>query len=91
VRTYAQVLASADVQASGLFETVDDGQGGQVQLPGLPFHFGTAPRRERPPAVPRLGQHTAEVLAQAGYGDADIAGLQRDGVVGVSDGSMAAA
>jgi len=81
VRSYEQVLASADVQASGVFQTVDDGQGATLQLPGLPFGLADASRRGPVRSVPRLGQHTAEVLAQAGYGDADIARLQDSGVV----------
>jgi len=82
VRSYAQVLASADVQASQVFQTVDDGQGGEVRLPGLPFSFAEAPGERPVPAVPRLGQHTGEVLAQAGYSAGDIARLQADGIVG---------
>ena len=92
VRSYPQVLASADVQASGVFQPVDDGQGGQLQLPGLPFRFADTPRGERVPAVPRLGQHTAEVLAQAGYSAGDMARLQADGVIdGAAEVAMAAA
>jgi crotonobetainyl-CoA:carnitine CoA-transferase CaiB-like acyl-CoA transferase len=82
VRSYPQVLASADVQASGVFEAIDDGQGGEVRLPGLPFRFEGAPRGTAMPAVPRLGQHTDELLAQAGYAEADIARLKAAGVVG---------
>jgi len=87
VRDYAQVLASADVQASGLFQVVDDGQGGRLQLPGLPFHFAEAPRREEALAVPRLGQHTAQVLQQAGYTEADIARLNAEGTVQLERGA----
>lgn len=81
VRNYAQVLASEDVHASGLFQTIDDGVGGQLQLPGQPFTFTDAPPGATAQAVPRLGQHTAEVLAQAGFDTTDIARLHAQGVV----------
>jgi len=92
VRSYPQVLASADVQASGVFQPVADGQGGELLLPGLPFRFGEAHRDGFPPAlpaVPRLGEHTAEVLAEAGYAADEIRRLQQGGVVGAAaeDGS----
>ena len=40
---------------------------------------GAAPDVDRPP--PRLGQDSAEILANLGYDDADIAALQRDEVI----------
>src|ERR1041384_7030593 len=42
VRDYAQVMASADVRAMGLFQPVGDGMGGTVELPGLPCTFADA-------------------------------------------------
>ena len=36
-------------------------------------------RLERPPALP--GEHAEEILREAGYGEADIAGLRRDGAI----------
>jgi crotonobetainyl-CoA:carnitine CoA-transferase CaiB-like acyl-CoA transferase len=53
---------------------------GQVTLVGSGFRLahggGTV---ERPP--PMLGEHSQEILAQAGYGDEEIAMLRRDGVI----------
>jgi crotonobetainyl-CoA:carnitine CoA-transferase CaiB-like acyl-CoA transferase len=36
--------------------------------------------------APRLGEHTAEILAQAGYSAAQIAAMAADRVVGLDPG-----
>ncbi len=87
VRDYPQVMASADVQASGIFQPVNDGRGSEVMLPGLPFQLADAGGNTTVPAVPGLGEHTVDVLAQAGYSPDAIARLQERGVVG---GALAA-
>jgi crotonobetainyl-CoA:carnitine CoA-transferase CaiB-like acyl-CoA transferase len=70
----------------GLLRTAISALGGgigeQVGLPALPLEFGEA--RERPALSrqpPRLGEHSAEVLAEAGYAAEEIAVLSRSGVV----------
>lgn len=83
VRDYRQVEASADVQANDLLMTVADGVGGQISLPGLPFRMGAAVRSSMP-AVPRLGQHTAEVLRELGYADDAIDAMVRQGAIGLA-------
>ncbi|TCZ66886.1 CaiB/BaiF CoA transferase family protein [Roseicella aquatilis] len=67
----------------GLLETAISALGGgeRVGLPALPLEFGEARRRvtlRRQP--PRLGEHGAEVLAEAGFGAAEIAALAASGV-----------
>lgn len=66
VRNYTQVRASADVQATGIFQRVLDGKGGEVDVPALPFTFGDG-AAEATTTLPELGQHTLDVLAQAGF------------------------
>ena len=51
-------------------------------LPALPVEFG--PDRTRPGLTrqpPRMGEHSAELLAEAGYGTAEIASLTERGVI----------
>ena len=45
-----------------------------------PARFGRTPSSVRRPA-PLAGQHTREVLAELGFTDAEITGLERDGVL----------
>jgi formyl-CoA transferase len=46
-----------------------------------PLHLdGAAPRQAEP--APELGEHSDEILAEAGYGTAEIAALRKCGVVG---------
>lgn len=86
VRDYRQVEVSADVSANALLMAVGDGLGGQISLPGLPFHMGAATAASTP-VVPRLGQHTVEVLQELGYDDEAIAAMAREGAIGVETAS----
>ena len=65
--------------SGGLLEvTLPDGQG--VRLPAMPVEFNG----ERPTArlnPPRSGEHTVNILRDAGYDDASIDALIADGVV----------
>lgn len=82
VRRYRDVLASADVQASGLLvEAGGAGAGGaSYRALGLPYRLGDAPQ-PAPPAAPECGADGAALLAEAGYSDQDIAALRQGGVV----------
>jgi alpha-methylacyl-CoA racemase len=52
-----------------------------VQQPAPAPRFSRT-RPELPPAPHEAGRETHDILAKAGYGDADIAKLEADGVVG---------
>jgi crotonobetainyl-CoA:carnitine CoA-transferase CaiB-like acyl-CoA transferase len=58
------------LRATGFFETLHDPAMGTLRFPGVPVAFDGAP----PPVAmpPRLGEHTREVLAQAGLAPAAI-------------------
>ena len=60
----------------GAFHTVDDPERGPVTLPRLPVD---SPPRETP--APRLGQHTDEVLAEAGLTGEELRRLREQQVI----------
>lgn len=81
VRSLDDLLDDPHLAAVGLLEPVDHPSEGPLRLPRLPVVTDGAPA---PPVrgAPRLGQHGAEVLAEAGYDEATVARLVADGVLG---------
>jgi crotonobetainyl-CoA:carnitine CoA-transferase CaiB-like acyl-CoA transferase len=67
------------LQAVGLFQEFDHPTEGKIKLvrPGVRFSKTEAGIRSMPAS---LGQHTEEVLRDAGYSDEDIAAMRADGV-----------
>lgn len=80
VRSYGQTLASADVEASGILVESRSADGTGYRTLGLPYRLGDGERAAPRPA-PAVGADSHALLAEAGYSDEEIAGLQRDGVV----------
>ena len=63
---------------NGTFVEYDHPTEGHVKTPGFPYRFSrTPPRVER--GAPLVGEHTREVLAEAGYAPADIDDLIASG------------
>lgn len=80
VRSYAQVLQSADLAAGGLVVEAVGADGTRYRALGLPYRIDGAPPAA-PPAAPECGADTDALLAELGYGAHDIAAMRRDGVV----------
>lgn len=78
LQTPGEVAQDPQVAAAGAFVEVEDGQGGTYRSPAAPARFPGADATRLPPA-PKLGQHTREVLAEAGYGEAEIEAMFADG------------
>jgi crotonobetainyl-CoA:carnitine CoA-transferase CaiB-like acyl-CoA transferase len=67
-----QLPQDPHVKAVGLFQSAQHPSEGKYRAVRSPVSFSGAPFRIRRHA-PRLGQHTAEVLAEAGFSTAEIA------------------
>ena len=81
VRSYAQVLDSADLAASGIVVQVAGAPGRSYRVIGQPYRFDAAPQPNPAPA-PDCGADTEVVLAEAGYHAEEMARLREAGVMG---------
>ena len=80
INTYDQVVADPQLQANGFFAAVPHPQLGPLTVLGSPMHFQATPgRMER--AGPRLGEHSVEVLREAGIAEGVVAELARNGTI----------
>jgi len=77
-----QFLDDPHVAARGIVVDVPDAQTGRLLMHNVIPRLSDTPGRLRRPA-PAIGEHTAEVLSGLGLGEAEIAALAREGIVGV--------
>ncbi len=80
INDYAEVMADPHVRARKLVVETDHPTLGRIQTLGTPIKLSETPLAPGRPA-PRLGQHTDEVLGDAGYPVEEIAALRRTGAV----------
>jgi crotonobetainyl-CoA:carnitine CoA-transferase CaiB-like acyl-CoA transferase len=80
VYTFDQTLADPQVQHRRMVYDIDHPKIGPMKTLGLPLKSSGALTSIRKPA-PLHGQHTEEVLRDAGYSDAQVRGLIAQGVV----------
>ena len=67
-------------QETGAVRKVSDSHGSQFMIPGFPIRYdGHKPNADLQPAG--LGEHTNEILAEAGLTDPEIASLVADGAI----------
>jgi len=77
---YADLVEDAQIKHNGTFVDYDHPTEGRVKTPGFPIKFSKTPSIvER--GAPVTGQHTQEILKEAGYDDAAIAALVANGAV----------
>jgi len=82
VRNHAEVAADAGVRANAYIAGVEDAEtpGNVTDVVRAPVRFSD-PVPEARPRPPELGEHTEEVLLQAGYTWDDIASLSAEGAI----------
>lgn len=77
VRSYGQVLQSADLAASGMVVDAAGPDGQHYRVLGLPYRFDGRPRAALP-AAPACGADSDALLAEAGFDAEEIAALRRE-------------
>jgi crotonobetainyl-CoA:carnitine CoA-transferase CaiB-like acyl-CoA transferase len=81
--TVDEVYDDPNFRARGFWEPAETPEMGAFDFPGRPFLMSETPWEYRRPA-PRLGEHTAQVLREAGSDDAEIERVVNDAVVEAS-------
>lgn len=80
INTPDDLLGDEHLEAIGFWQQMDHPSEGKLNYPGIPTRFSKTPGSVRLHA-PTLGEHNREILTEAGYSEADIAGLQAKSVV----------
>jgi crotonobetainyl-CoA:carnitine CoA-transferase CaiB-like acyl-CoA transferase len=89
VNDYEQVEGDPQVEHNGVIVEIDHPQAGAVRLMSHPVRYdGKAPAVRRLP--PQLGEHTREVLAEAGYSEGEIEQLLAEGAALAAQEKVAA-
>jgi formyl-CoA transferase len=74
IHDYAEVFADPHTQAREMEVAVEHPVEGTIRALGIPVKLSDTPGAIRRPA-PLLGQHTEEILREAGFADSEIEAL----------------
>jgi crotonobetainyl-CoA:carnitine CoA-transferase CaiB-like acyl-CoA transferase len=85
VNTMGEALSHPQVLARGMVAEVDHPKTGKSKALGCPVHFSRTPASVQR-AAPQLGEHTREILRDAGYADGEIDAFVREGTVAEAQG-----
>jgi len=78
VNTLEELITDEHLNAVGFWQTVDHPTEGKLKLPGFPINFSETPESIRR-HQPLLGEHSTEILKEAGLSQADIDSLVKSG------------
>ena len=76
----ADIAADPHFAARGMIQDIAAADGEPLRVPGIVPKLSATPGALRTKA-PKLGEHTGEVLRDAGYGEADIARLRENRII----------
>ncbi|HEV2009138.1 MAG TPA: CoA transferase, partial [Burkholderiales bacterium] len=83
MNTVNDLIDDQHLAKTGFFSTVDHPSEGKLRSMAVPSKWSASPPAAPRPA-PRLGEHSIEVLREAGYTDAEINGMIAAGVTRVA-------
>lgn len=81
INTYAEALRDRQILARDMVQSVEHPTLGRIPTLGSPLKLSSTPPDTRRPA-PLLGQHTEEVLREAGLSGEDLEALRRERALG---------
>ena len=81
---YADLVADPQIAHNGTFIEYDHPTEGHVKTPGFPIRFSRSPAELRRGA-PLTGEHTEQVLREAGFSAAEIDALAGAGAIGMGE------
>ena len=88
VHTLTSILDDPHLKAIDFFEAVEHPTEGPIRSMRPSATWSDTPV-ETPRLAPRRSEHAVEILKEAGYSDAEIAALLRDGVTRTPDAQAA--
>lgn len=80
VNSTADLFEDSHLKDVGFFVSQNDPRDGSVRMPAFPVRFSRTPAATTQPG-PALGEHTVQVLLQAGFDSAQIESLLREDVI----------
>ena len=81
INSIDKTFEEPQVKHLGIARRVRHRKLGEMRVVGQPINLSRVPHPETLGATPDLGEHTSDVLAELGYGDADIKALKTKGVI----------
>jgi len=78
VNTLEDLFVDPQLEATGYWQEVDHPSEGKLRMPGIPPRFSKTPP-EITRLQPRLGEHSVEVLGEAGFTRAEIDAMLKSG------------
>ena len=83
VNTLESLLADPQLEATGFWKVVEHPSEGTLRMPDIPTTYSRTPGEIRR-LQPRLGEHSVEVLGEAGFSRPEIDGMLASGATAQS-------
>ena len=77
------LLTDPQLEATGFWQIVDHPSEGALRVPSIPTTYSRTPGEIRR-LPPRLGEHSLEVLREAGFAEAEIDAMLASGATSVA-------